>query len=105
VVSDGGGGNLYRNSLVKGHHEPGQKAPRPIRLGRPAQALSRPVRARLSLRNSSSHFVLSPLDLCHFEVVIPAIKIGGSSCMKSELYVLVLGDDLSYHLGPCHFWK
>jgi hypothetical protein len=22
--------------------------------------------------------------------------------MKSELYVLVLGDDLSYHLGPCH---
>jgi hypothetical protein len=29
----------------------------------------------------------------------------GSSHMKSELYVLVLGDDPSYHLGPCHLWK
>jgi hypothetical protein len=29
----------------------------------------------------------------------------GSPCMKSELYVLVLRDDPSYHLGPCHLWK
>jgi hypothetical protein len=29
----------------------------------------------------------------------------GSSRMKFELYVLVLGDDPSYHLGPCHLWK
>jgi hypothetical protein len=25
--------------------------------------------------------------------------------MKSELYILVLGDDPSYHLDPCHLWK
>jgi hypothetical protein len=47
------------------------------RAGQPAQALSRPVRAHLPPHGSSWHFELCPLDLCHFEVVIPVIKIGG----------------------------
>jgi hypothetical protein len=45
-------------------------------MGQPAQALFGTVRAHLPPRGSSWHFGLSPLDLCHFEVVIPAIKIG-----------------------------
>jgi hypothetical protein len=53
------------------------KPPRPVRTGRPAQALSGPVRAHIPPHGSSWHFGLCPLDLCHFEVVILTIKIGG----------------------------
>jgi hypothetical protein len=66
-----------REGLGQRRAEPPQKVPRPTRTGRPAQALSRPVQARLPRHGSSWHFGLSPLDLCHFEVIIPAIKIGG----------------------------
>jgi hypothetical protein len=48
-------------------------------IGRLAQPVFGPVRARLSPHDSSSHFALGPLHLGHFEVVIPAIKIGGFS--------------------------
>jgi hypothetical protein len=50
-------------------------------------------------------FGLFPLDLCHFWGRHPRDQDRGSSRMKSKLYVLVLGDDPSYHLGSYHLWK
>jgi hypothetical protein len=68
---------LLKDLGVKGRGELPQKVCGPVLMGRLAQALSGPVQARLPPCGSSSHFGLSPIDLCHFEVVIPAIKIGG----------------------------
>jgi hypothetical protein len=59
-----GGPNRHRKSLGRSE-----------RVDRP-RPFHGPVRARLPPHGSSWHFGLSPLDLCHFEVVIPAIKTG-----------------------------
>jgi hypothetical protein len=74
------------------------------KMGWPAQALSGPVRAHLPPRGSSWHFGFSPWFVS-FWGRHPRSQDRGSSRMKSELYVLLLGDDPSYHLGPCHLWK
>jgi hypothetical protein len=79
------------------------------KMGWPAQALSGPVRAHLPPRGSSWHFGF-PLDLCHFEVVIPAVKIGAllvwspnftsySSGMirRTTLVLATFGSDFSLH--------
>jgi hypothetical protein len=79
-------------------------------MGWPAQALSGPVRAHLRPCSSSWHFGLFRLDLCHFEVVIPAIKIGGllvwspnltsysSGMIRRTTFVLAtFGSDFSLH--------
>jgi hypothetical protein len=60
---------------------------------RSSWALSRPVQARSSPRGSSWNFALGPLHLCHFEVIIPMVKIGGSLCMDFQYF----------HLGPREF--
>jgi hypothetical protein len=71
-------GSMWRVTEAEARRcELGQKAPGPIRLGRPAQALSESVRACVLPHGSSSHFGVSSLYLCHFEVVIPAIKTRG----------------------------
>jgi hypothetical protein len=59
-----GGLNHHKNPLARSDQA-----------GRPRPSGS--VWARLSPRGSSWHFALGPLHLCHFEVVIPAIKVGG----------------------------
>jgi hypothetical protein len=79
-------------------------------LGRSERAgQSRPILGRFGPifppRGSYWHFGLCPHDCLSFWGRHPRDQDRGSSGMKSELYVLVLGDDPSYHLGPCHLWK
>jgi hypothetical protein len=86
-----GGLNHHKNPLARSDQA-----------GRPRPSGS--VWARLSPRGSSWHFALGPLHLCHFEVVIPAIKVG-VFLYEVRTLRLVLRDDPSYHLGLCHLWK
>jgi hypothetical protein len=74
-----GGGSYKKTETELGQRvgRTGPKTPLAGPNGPAGQAVSRPVLAHLPPRGSSWHFGLCPLDLCHFEVVIPAIKIGG----------------------------
>jgi hypothetical protein len=62
------------------------------------------VRARSSPHGSSWHFALGPLHLCHFEVIITAIKLRDLYGWTSGLFISVLRGSPFKHIGPCHLW-